>query len=70
MNTNKLSHVVWDCKYHIVLVPKYRYKVFNNEVKNAAKDEIKKLYTWLQIPIIEGHVSKDHIHLCLANYTA
>jgi len=58
--------VVWDCKYHIVLVPKYRYKVFNNEVKNAAKDEIKKLCTWLQIPIIEGHVCKDHIHLCLA----
>jgi len=66
MNTNKLAHVVWDCKYHIVLVPKYRYKVFNKEVREAARDEIKKLCTWLQILIIDGHVCKDHIHLCLA----
>jgi putative transposase len=46
MSKFKLAHVVWDCKYHIVLVPKYRYKVFNQEVREAVKDELKKLCTW------------------------
>jgi len=66
MSTTKLAHVVWDCKYHVVLVPKYRYKVFTKEVKEYARDEIKKLCLWMQVEIIEGHVCKDHIHLCLA----
>ena len=66
MSYKKLSHVVWECKYHIVIVPKYRYNVFSREVKEAVKDELKKLCTWLRIEIIEGHVCKDHIHMCLA----
>ncbi len=57
--------MVWDCKYHIVLVPKYRYKVFSWEVIEAVKEEIRKLCTWMRIEITEGHVSKDHVHICL-----
>ena len=66
MSKYKLEHVVWDCKYHIVLVPKYRYKVFNREVKESVRDGLKKLCTWMRIEIIEGHVCKDHVHLCVA----
>ena len=66
MNSKSLAHVVWDCKYHIVLVPKYRYKVFEKEVKVAVRDELKKLCLWLRIPIVEGHVTEDHVHLCVA----
>jgi putative transposase len=66
MAVNKLAHVVWDCKYHIVFVPKYRYKIFTKEVKEAVRDELKKLCVWFGITIIEGNVSKDHIHMCLA----
>ena len=66
MSVNKLSHVVWDCKYHIVIVPKYRYKFFDREVREAVKDEIKKLCVWMRIEIIEGNVSADHIHMCLS----
>ena len=39
MSKKTLSHVVWDCKYHVVLVPKYRYQVFGKEVKEAVRDE-------------------------------
>jgi putative transposase len=53
-------------KYHIVIVPKYRYKVFSKNIREAVRDEIKKLCVWLRIEVIEGHVSKDHIHICLA----
>ena len=66
MAVNKLAHVAWDCKYHIVFVPKYRYKIFTKEVKEAVRDELKKLCVWLGITIIEGNVCKDHIHMCLA----
>ena len=66
MSRNSIAHVVWDCKYHIILVPKYRYKIFTKEVKEAVRDELKKLCTWKSIEIIQGHVCKDHIHLCLA----
>ena len=66
MSKNKLAHVVWDCKYHIVLVSKYRYKVFDREVRQAVKEELKKLCVWMRIEIVEGHVDKDHVHMCLA----
>jgi len=66
MSKNKLAHVVWDCKYHIVLVPKYRYKVFDREVRQAVKEELKKFCVWIRIKIVEGHVAKDHVHMCLA----
>ena len=66
MSINKLSHVVWECKYHIVLVPKYRYKVFSREIRESVKDELRKLCLWMRVEIIEGNVCKDHIHLCLA----
>ena len=36
MNYKRLSHVVWDCKYHLVVVPKYRYKVFDQPVTDDA----------------------------------
>ena len=66
MSNFKLAHVVWECKYHVVLVPKYRYGVFTKEVGEAIRDEIKKLCLWLEVVILEGHVCKDHIHLCVA----
>ena len=65
MSKKTLAHVVWDCKYHIVLVPKYRYKFFTKEVREALRDEIKKLCVWMNIGIIKGNVGKDHVHLCL-----
>jgi putative transposase len=53
-------------KYHIVFVPKYRYKVFTKEIKEAVRDELRKLCAWLGVGILEGHVRSDHIHLCLS----
>lgn len=62
---NSISHVIYDCKYHVVILPKYRYEVLTKEIKVFVSDEIKRLCLWLGIKIIEGNVSKDHIHLCI-----
>ncbi len=66
MAKNKLLHVVWDCKYHIIIVPKYRYKFISNKLKEAVRDELRKLCVWMRIVIAEGKVCDDHIHLCVA----
>ena len=66
MAKNRLSHVVWDCKYHIVIVPKYRYKFLSKEVKESVRDELRKLCVWMRIEILEGKVCDDHIHMCVA----
>ena len=66
MLKNKLAHVAWECKYHVVILPKYRYKVFNKELKEALRDGLKKLSVWLQIEILEGHIAKDHVYMYVA----
>ena len=66
MSKKKLAHVIWECKYHIVMVPKYRYQILVKEVKEAVRNEIKKICTWMRLEIIEGNVCKDHVHICIA----
>ena len=66
MSTKKLAHVIWECKYHIVMVPKYRYKIFVKEVREAVRNEIRKICTWMRLEIIAGNVCKDHVHICIA----
>lgn len=65
MSIDKLAHTVWECKCHIVIVPKCRYKIFHKEIKEAVRDELRKLCVWMRIEVIEGQVCEDHIHMCL-----
>lgn len=58
------SHSFYDCKYHIVFTPKYRWKVFESKyLKEEIRRIIKLICKWKQIEILEWHVSSDHIHL-------
>ena len=62
----KLSHVTWDCKYHIVWVPKYRRKELYGKKRAVIVESIKKWADIKDIEIIEGNALKDHIHMCLS----
>jgi putative transposase len=62
----RLSHSLWDCKYHVVWIPKYRRKELYGEKRKVVVRTIKKWAEIKGIEIIEGHAMKDHIHLCLA----
>ncbi len=66
MSKKTLSHVVWECKYHVVLVPKYRYQVFSKEVREAVRGELQKLCLWMRIEVLEGYIARDHVHMCLS----
>jgi putative transposase len=61
-----LSHVRWDCKYHIVIVPKYRHKVFYGRTRRRVGEILRELCRQRGIGLIEGHAMPDHIHMCLS----
>ena len=62
-STNSLSHTKWLCKYHIVIVPKYRRKIIYNQYRKDLRDIIRTLCKYKGVEIIEGHMMPDHVHL-------
>ena len=63
---NTLSHTVWDCKYHVVWVPKKRRRVIYGKLRQEIVRVLKRLCEYKQIEIIEGKACLDHFHLCLS----
>lgn len=61
-----LAHVKWECKYHVVIVPKYRKKVLYGRVRKEAGKIIRQLFRQKDVELIEGHAMPDHIHLVLS----
>ena len=61
-----LSHVRWDCKYHVVIVPKYRRKVFYGRMRKRIGAILRELCRQRGIELIEGRAMVDHIHLCMS----
>src|SRR5512137_2975345 len=60
-----LSHVKWECKYHVVIVPKYRKKVLFGRVRFEVGKIIRQLCRQKEVELIEGQACPDHIHLVL-----
>lgn len=61
-----LAHSKWECKYHVVWIPKYRRKELYGIKKRIVVETIKKWAKIKGIEILEGHAMKDHVHLCLS----
>lgn len=61
-----LSHAVWECKYHIVWVPKNRRKVIYGKLRRELRTILQRLCKYKGVEILEGNLSIDHIHMCLA----
>jgi len=59
----KLSHVLWHCQYHLVWVPKYRYRVLDGQVKPEVERCVRLFCEQLSSSIVELNIQKDHIHL-------
>ena len=62
----KLSHVIYKCDYHIVWVPKYRFRILKGQVKNLVEDDLRMLCAWKKTEVIEMNVQADHIHLVVS----
>ncbi len=61
-----LSHVRWDCKYHLVIVPKYRKKVIYGKLRRQVGPILRRLCQQRGITLLDGHAMSDHIHMCLS----
>lgn len=59
----KLAHVVYQCSYHIVWTPKYRYRILEGDVAKAVEDKIRTICEWKDIEVLELNVMKDHVHM-------
>jgi putative transposase len=63
----RLSHSIYECKYHLVFCPKYRYRVLHGEVAEHAGREIQQLCKYKDgVEILEMNIQSDHIHLVLS----
>ena len=65
-NWNSLSHVKWECKYHVVFVPKYRKKKLYGELRSRMGDILRGLCRQHGVELLEGHLMPDHVHMCLS----
>lgn len=61
-----LAHVQWECKYHVVIVPKYRKKILYGQVKQRVGQLLRMLAKQKEVEIIEGFVCKDHVHMLMS----
>ena len=63
----KLSHTIYECKYHIVFCPKYRFRIFQNEVAEYTMQRIYMLCNQKElVEVMELNVRQDHIHIVLS----
>jgi putative transposase len=61
-----LSHSKWDCKYHVVFIPKKRRKVLFQQARRFLGAIFHALARQKECQILEGHVMPDHVHMCIA----
>ena len=65
-NYRTLQHTEWECKYHIVFIPKYRRKVLYGELRKHLGEIIRRLARQKECEIEEGHLMPDHVHILIS----
>ncbi|MBQ6781678.1 MAG: IS200/IS605 family transposase [Treponema sp.] len=65
MDYNSLAHTKWECKYHVVFIPKYRKKKLYEAIRKELGEEIRRLAEQKESEVLEGHMMKDHIHMLI-----
>jgi putative transposase len=61
-----MSHSKWDCKYHVVFIPKRRRKAMFGNLRKQLGVIFHELARQKECTIIEGHLMPDHVHMCIA----
>jgi putative transposase len=61
-----LSHTKWECKYHVVWIPKYRRKSLYGELRKNLGEVFHELARQKECKILEGHLQADHVHVLIS----
>jgi putative transposase len=64
--TESLSHTRWECKYHIVFIPKCRRKTLYGQLRRHLGEVFRRLAQQKECRIEEGHLMADHVHMMIA----
>ena len=59
------SHVVWDCKYHLVWITKYRYPVLVGDVGERTREILREIARSLEMTIYTGAINREHVHMLI-----
>src|SRR5215470_3203733 len=65
-NTQSLAHTQWECKYHVVWIPKYRRKKLFVEIRRELGPVLRELAKHKESEILEGSLLIDHLHMLIA----
>jgi putative transposase len=57
------THVKWECKYHVVILPKYRKKAFFGRTRKEIGRILRDLCRQKEVGLVEGKAMPDHIHM-------
>ncbi len=60
------SHVRWYCRYHVVIIPKYRKKAIFGRLRKEIGGILRELCEQFGIELVEGNAMPDHVHMCLS----
>ena len=66
MDLQSLSHTRWECKYHIVWIPKCRKKAVYMELRKYLGEVLRDLALRKESEVVEGHLRLDHVHMLLS----
>jgi len=65
-DSESLSHSKWECKYHVVFIPKCRRKMLYEQLRPHLGEVFKKLASYKESRIEEGHLMQDHVHMLIS----
>ena len=63
--SQSLNHTKWECKYHVVFIPKYRRKALYKELRRHLGEVFRQLARQRESQIEEGHLLSDHVHMMI-----
>jgi len=62
----KSSHCIYDLKYHIVWITKYRKPVLTEEIGKRVRDIVRQICTSLDVEVLKGNIRRDHVHILVS----
>ena len=65
-DSRTLNHTEWECKYHVVFIPKYRRKAIYGQIRAELRDVFRRLARQKESEIEEGHLAPDHVHMMIS----
>ena len=65
-SVQSLCHTKWDCKYHVVWIPKCRRKVLYGRIRKDLAEYLHELARQKESKILEGHLCSDHVHVLIS----